>query len=154
MCRRSLTGGRTRQGTTHVVDESLGIKRTCPSCNARFYDLGKTPHECPKCGETFTVEPILPSKHDQVDKPEEEAKPAAAGEEALDAAAEVDVDIEADDDEVAAGDVDEAAAVAEVDLGDVADVNVNPSDDEFLETDDEDAKVEDIIPVVKPGDED
>ena len=130
-----------------VVDESLGIKRTCPACNARFYDLGKDPIECPKCGETFTVEPILPSKHDQAAKPEE-VKPEVVEDDEDDEA------IVANDDEVAAEDVDEAAAVADVDLGGVADVNVNPSDDEFLETDDDDAKVEDIIPVVKTDDED
>ncbi|WP_339852442.1 FYDLN acid domain-containing protein, partial [uncultured Nisaea sp.] len=26
-----------------------GIKRTCQSCGARFYDLMKSPIVCPKC---------------------------------------------------------------------------------------------------------
>jgi len=128
-----------------VVDESLGTKRTCPECAARFYDLNKTPIECPKCGAAFTVEPILPSKHDQQVKPEE-AKPDPVEE-------EEDIAATDDGDEVAAADVDEAAAIAEVDLDGVADVNVTPSEDEFLETDDEDAPVEEIIPIVKPEDE-
>jgi len=131
-----------------VVDESLGTKRTCPECSARFYDLNKSPIECPKCGAAFTVEPILPSKLDQQAKPDE-VKPDPVEEE--EEAGEV---IAADDaSEVAAADVDEAAAIADVDLGDVADVNVTPSEDEFLETDDEDAPVEEIIPLVKPEDE-
>ncbi len=130
-----------------MVDESLGIKRTCPSCHARFYDLNKTPIECPKCGETFTVEPILPSKHDQM----AEDKPADIAPEPVE---EEPAGMAAEDDEVAAEDVDEAAAVAGVDLGDVADVEVSPDDDDFLETDDDDdAPVEDIIPVVKPEEE-
>lgn len=29
---------------------SLGIKRLCAGCGARFYDLGKNPAKCPKCG--------------------------------------------------------------------------------------------------------
>ncbi len=28
----------------------LGSKRTCVSCGARFYDLGRAPATCPKCG--------------------------------------------------------------------------------------------------------
>lgn len=28
----------------------LGEKRDCPDCGARFYDLGKDPAFCPKCG--------------------------------------------------------------------------------------------------------
>lgn len=27
-----------------------GLKRTCTTCAARFYDLGKDPILCPKCG--------------------------------------------------------------------------------------------------------
>jgi hypothetical protein len=27
-----------------------GLKRQCPSCGVRFYDLGKNPANCPKCG--------------------------------------------------------------------------------------------------------
>ena len=30
--------------------EQLGMKLTCESCGARFYDLNKTPGICPKCG--------------------------------------------------------------------------------------------------------
>jgi len=57
-----------------VVDASLGTKRTCPACGTRFYDLNKNPIECPSCHEKFTVEPILPSKQDQMaEKPEEVA---------------------------------------------------------------------------------
>ena len=28
---------------------ALGVKRQCPSCGARFYDLGKRPVVCPRC---------------------------------------------------------------------------------------------------------
>ncbi len=28
----------------------LGLKLTCESCGARFYDLNKSPATCPKCG--------------------------------------------------------------------------------------------------------
>lgn len=127
-----------------MVDASLGTKRTCPACGTRFYDLNKNPIECPSCHEKFTVEPILPSKQDQMAEKPEEVAPEPVE------------DVVADEpvaaDEVAAEDVDEAAAVADVDLGDV-EVSVDPSDDTFLETDDEGAPVDDIIPAIKPDDE-
>jgi len=127
-----------------VVDASLGTKRTCPACGTRFYDLNKNPIECPSCHEKFTVEPILPSKQDQMaDKPEETAPEPVE---------EVAVEEPVAEDEVAAEDVDEAAAVADVDL-DGVEVDVDPSDDTFLEADDEDAPVDDIIPAIKPDDE-
>lgn len=31
-----------------------GLKRICASCTTRFYDLGKSPIICPKCGAEFT----------------------------------------------------------------------------------------------------
>ena len=127
-----------------MVDASLGTKRTCPACGTRFYDLNKNPIECPSCHEKFTVEPILPSKQDQMaDKPEETAPEPVE---------EVAVEEPVAEDEVAAEDVDEAAAVADVDL-DGVEVDVAPSDDTFLEADDEDAPVDDIIPAIKPDDE-
>ena len=29
---------------------NLGSKRVCPSCGAKFYDLGRDPAVCPECG--------------------------------------------------------------------------------------------------------
>ena len=33
-----------------------GVKRTCPNCEARFYDLRREPIVCPECGSTFNVD--------------------------------------------------------------------------------------------------
>jgi uncharacterized protein (TIGR02300 family) len=33
-----------------MAKPELGTKRICVSCSTRFYDLGKTPAVCPKCG--------------------------------------------------------------------------------------------------------
>ena len=33
--------------------DKLGVKRICGSCGAKFYDLGKTPIICPKCGTPY-----------------------------------------------------------------------------------------------------
>lgn len=36
--------------------EEWGVKRLCPHCASRFYDLQKDPMTCPVCGNSFTVE--------------------------------------------------------------------------------------------------
>ena len=36
-----------------------GTKRICQSCSAHFYDLGKEPITCPKCGANFDPEAML-----------------------------------------------------------------------------------------------
>ena len=36
----------------------LGMKLTCDSCGARFYDLNKQPGICPKCG-TANARPVI-----------------------------------------------------------------------------------------------
>lgn len=33
----------------------LGEKRVCQSCEAPFYDLGRVPPTCPKCGAEYVV---------------------------------------------------------------------------------------------------
>jgi uncharacterized protein (TIGR02300 family) len=36
-----------------VAKAELGDKQLCPSCGAKFYDLGKRPAVCPKCATAF-----------------------------------------------------------------------------------------------------
>lgn len=45
-------------GSIILVKADLGIKRVCPSCGARFYDLQKRPIECPKCQFSFEPEAL------------------------------------------------------------------------------------------------
>ncbi len=33
-----------------------GVKRTCPNCETRFYDLQRAPILCPECGATFNMD--------------------------------------------------------------------------------------------------
>jgi len=37
----------------------LGLKRTCLSCNMRFYDFKRSPIVCPGCGTEFDLENLL-----------------------------------------------------------------------------------------------
>jgi uncharacterized protein (TIGR02300 family) len=39
-----------------------GLKRTCQSCGARFYDLQRDPISCPKCGAEYDPEVLLKSR--------------------------------------------------------------------------------------------
>jgi len=39
--------------------EEWGVKRACPKCAVRFYDLQNDPMTCPACGAEFTVESLL-----------------------------------------------------------------------------------------------
>lgn len=45
-----------------MVKPSWGTKRTCLSCAARFYDLGRTPIVCPKCSAQFEPEVFTKSR--------------------------------------------------------------------------------------------
>jgi len=131
-----------------VVKAELGTKRTCPSCAARFYDLGKEPIECPKCGTTFIAEAILPSKADQVAQPQPAPREKVVAEEEVAADADT-ISLE----EVEEGD-DETAAVEGVDLEDDAAAIGDDDEDTFLEEEDEDdSNVSDIIVGGKDEDE-
>ena len=39
-----------------MAKPELGLKRVCVACNARFYDLLKTPPACPRCGTEQPLE--------------------------------------------------------------------------------------------------
>ena len=40
---------------------SLGTKRACPKCSAKFYDFGKEEVNCPKCSAKLKVADLKPS---------------------------------------------------------------------------------------------
>ncbi|MGE3622914.1 MAG: TIGR02300 family protein [Bdellovibrionales bacterium] len=69
-----------------------GLKRICPSCNARYYDMRKNPPVCPSCGTVFDPETLLRTRRGRaapkaaVAEPiDEVVLPAAEGEEPEDA---------------------------------------------------------------------
>ena len=39
-----------------LANPELGAKQICPNCQSKFYDLGRRPAVCPKCGESFDPE--------------------------------------------------------------------------------------------------
>ncbi len=39
--------------------DEWGVKRLCPHCASRFYDLQRDPMTCPECGHSFTAESLV-----------------------------------------------------------------------------------------------
>ena len=102
--------------------DEWGVKRVCPTCSTRFYDLRTDPMTCPNCGATFTIESLTAVKAKAL-RPEK-VKPEPVDLEDLpeietdDEALETDDDLE---DEILEDEDDS------VDLDEIADV---PSDEE------------------------
>lgn len=102
--------------------DEWGVKRVCPSCQERFYDLQKDPLHCPNCDAEFSLESLLSDKP-KIEKASSAAKPEPAAE-VVDDAEDVlddDADIDVDDDLLETDDDDD------VSLEEIADV---ASDDE------------------------
>ena len=100
--------------------DEWGVKRVCPTCSTRFYDLRHDPMTCPNCGSTFTVDSLTAVKAKAL-RPEK-VKPEPVDVEDL-------PEIETDD-EVIEGDDDLDDEILEdeedsVDLEDIADVAPN-----------------------------
>jgi uncharacterized protein (TIGR02300 family) len=119
-----------------ATNKDRGTKRTCQNgdCGARFYDLNRSPIVCPICGSKYFIahspvaglaaaaEEKAPRK---VKKPEFETE--AADTEAEDALVDVDAD-EADD--AAADEADETFLEEEEDDGNVSDIVGGPVEGE------------------------
>ena len=45
-----------------MAKADLGKKRVCLACGMRFYDLNRSPIECPGCGAEFDPENIIKSR--------------------------------------------------------------------------------------------
>lgn len=115
-----------------MVKPELGTKRTCPSCAARFYDLLKDPIVCPKCGVSFVVATLLPSKSEFPQAAPKVKKPEIQAEEAPDVELVSLEEVEEPDTD------DETAGIEDVDLGEDADVEEGSEDDTFLVEEEED----------------
>lgn len=100
-----------------MAKAELGMKLTCDSCGARFYDLNKQPGHCPKCGTVKARPVIFKASRSRAEDPAKKAAAAKAAPKPV--AAEEEVAVVADDD-------DEGEAVIEdtSELGEDDDVEV------------------------------
>lgn len=103
-----------------------GVKRLCAACGARFYDLGRQPVDCPKCGETY-VAAVAQADKGKVTKAT--AKKAAV----------VEPDEEAEDEDIAlVDDDDDAIEEPLVETDDDDDDDETAADSVLLADDDDD----------------
>ncbi|HVI27857.1 TIGR02300 family protein [Hansschlegelia sp.] len=133
-----------------MAKPELGVKRTCPSCSAKYYDLMRDPPVCPKCGATFVATVIMSSA-----AVARAAKADAARNKAAVVDEEEDVeklDADEDIDAISLEDADEEASATEkvATSEDDDEVEIDSGDDEpdetFLEPDeDSDDDMTDII---------
>lgn len=136
---------RVFDGGIAVAKPEWGIKRICPNCGARYYDMQKNPPTCPSCGTIFDPEALLKSRRARP-LPTEDTKKVVAprdDEEALDNEAEGELDEVADE---IADDVDVADELEadEVDDGVVEDEDVLLEDADELDDGDDMGEVVDV----------
>ncbi len=79
-----------------------GVKRTCPNCDERFYDLQKEPIVCPECGETYDVD-----AHGKVSATRERRAPVKAAADEEDLVDDEDVDADEEDEALLGDDEDD-----------------------------------------------
>ena len=139
-----------------MATPELGAKQICPNCQAKFYDLGRRPATCPKCGTVFDPEEAVRSRRMKArttvpDYDADDEKPVKA----------VDPDVEGFEDEPdETPEIDEAAAEP-VEADDEAGDDVtpaSPADDlgvDFAEDDVEaEAEEDDTVPFLEDEDDD
>jgi len=128
-----------------VTKAELGVKRDCPNCGARFYDLNKDPAHCPKCDHEFIPEALLKPRKQRVDETEEEATPKPAAETTLEAAEK---ERKAAESKRKPALDDEESSEEDEDLSDIEDIDIDmddEDDDTLLEDDEDDDDVSSIV---------
>jgi len=98
--------------------DEWGVKRLCPHCASRFYDLQRDPMTCPECGHSFTAESLLAGRGRVMVSDKTSAKDEDIDMEDL---AEDDLDADGGDDELD-DDLLEDDEDDEVSLDEIADV--------------------------------
>lgn len=136
-----------------MTKPELGVKRDCPQCGARFYDLNKEPAHCPKCSHAFIPEAQLKPR-----RPRREDEATETGEQAPKPPAEVPLDAAEKEQKAAKSKrkpgLDEAEA-AEEELADIDDLDIDidaDADDTLLQEDEDED--EDMAGIVSGGEED
>lgn len=105
-----------------VVKAEWGLKRVCPQCATRYYDMKKNPPVCPNCGTTYDPETLTRSRRSRVSA-EEKARKAAPVPEEID---DIPVAAGDDDDDSIIEDADELEE--DMDVEDVVDVEADEDD--------------------------
>ena len=122
----------------------LGIKWQCQSCGAKFYDLGRAPPVCPKCGTV--QQPIATTARARPEPVAASRSTDVEGSEAAEAAGVELVSLEEADEGEETG----AVAAAKIDDEEAGedesdDTDTGTDDDSFLEDEEDDDNVAGLI---------
>ena len=146
----------TKIKVANLANPELGAKQICPTCSSKFYDLGRRPAHCPKCGAEFDPEEALRNRRvrARVNTPDDDAdeeKPVAAP--------EVEDGFEAEPEEAPELDavVDDPPILADDDSEDTDPAAVTPDSGlgvDFAEDEDIPADDDDEVPFIEDEDDD
>jgi uncharacterized protein (TIGR02300 family) len=138
-----------------LANPELGAKQICPNCSSKFYDLGRRPAVCPKCGTEFDPEEALRNRRVRAraitpDEESDEEKPVVAP--------DVEDGFEAEPDEAPELDavVDEPPLITDEDGEDLDPTPTSPADDigvDFSEEEDLEAADDDEVPFIEDEDD-
>ncbi len=139
-----------------MANPELGAKQICPTCSTKFYDLGRRPAACPKCGAEFDPEEAMRNRRVRARAiiPEEDAEQPKAA-----VAAEVEDGFEAEPDEAPELDavVDDPPLIADDDTEEADAAPAAPGEPlgaGFGEEDDLAEAEDDEVPFIEDEDED
>jgi uncharacterized protein (TIGR02300 family) len=150
-----------------LANPELGAKQICPNCQSKFYDLGRRPASCPKCGAQFDPEEALktrrvrarsaaPDYEDAEEAPAKVVVEADGFEDEVDETPEVDEGavepLEVEEDEGVEPGVAAPADDLGVDFAEEEELEEDEADVPFLEDEDEEDNFEDEIEGL-PGEE-
>jgi uncharacterized protein (TIGR02300 family) len=103
-----------------VAKPEWGVKRTCQSCSARFYDLARSPIVCPKCGAIVEPEVTFRARRQSAPPAEPKVVPVVHAQGVVDledVAEELEV-VEEGDETIEDGEEDESGLIEDAsDLG-------------------------------------
>ncbi len=95
-----------------MAKEEWGVKRACPKCSVRFYDLQNDPMTCPSCGAEFSLESLTDTGKSRV--AQDKAKPAEAQVDDAEVVLDDDDDTVAPDDDLLDDDDDDTVNLEEI----------------------------------------
>ena len=127
-----------------VAVATRGLKRICPSCGTRYYDLNKRPVHCPECKTEFTGEIKMKARRARTAIIEDDE--AVLGDEGIEvkeaAANDDDVELAESDDTVSLEDVEEEVVEEDEDAVVIEDLDEDLDDEDDDDDDDDDEEDE------------
>ena len=106
-----------------------GVKRICPSCGARYYDMRKDPPVCPSCGAQFDPEALLKSRKARPAPVDDTKKAVVVAEDEEEAETEAETpELEDVEDDMSVDDIEEADDLDALETPDGATVMLDVTD--------------------------